>query len=54
MNGCWRCRECGYLYDPSEGDPDSRVPADTPFEQLPDFWSCPVCSETRNGFEPMA
>ena len=53
MKECWRCRECGYLYDPAEGDPDSRVSPGTIFEELPPAWCCPVCSEMRSAFEPM-
>lgn len=53
MNDCWRCRECGYLYDPAEGDPDCRIPPGTLFEELPHLWCCPVCNEPRSNFDPM-
>jgi rubredoxin len=53
VNGCWQCRECGYLYDPADGDPESRIRPATAFEQLPGNWCCPVCSERKSGFDPM-
>jgi rubredoxin len=42
----YRC-PCGYIYDPDIGDPQSRVPAGTPFDRLPPDWICPRC-----GYEP--
>ena len=39
----WRCTICGHIYDPAEGDPDTGVPAGTPFESLPESWVCPDC-----------
>jgi len=46
------CEVCGYVYDPAEGDPDHGVPAGTPFEKLPDDWTCPVCGATKDQFAP--
>ncbi len=47
----YRCTVCGYIYDPEKGDPDSEIPAGTPFEELPDDWICPVCGVTKDQFE---
>ncbi|UCE70779.1 MAG: rubredoxin [Nitrospiraceae bacterium] len=47
----WKCTVCGYVYDPAEGDPDSGVEPNTPFEKLPDDWVCPVCGATKDAFE---
>ncbi len=47
----WRCKICGYLYDPERGDPDSNVPPNTAFEKLPDSWACPVCGAPKDMFE---
>jgi len=47
------CKVCGYIYDPSVGDPDSNIPPNTPFENLPDNWVCPVCGVGKSDFEPM-
>ena len=46
------CQVCGYVYDPAAGDPDSGVPAGTPFEQIPEDWVCPVCGASKDQFEP--
>ena len=46
------CNVCGYVYDPATGDPDAGVDANTPFDQLPDSWVCPVCGVGKDEFEP--
>ncbi len=48
----WKCTVCGYVYDPVVGDPDGGVPGNTPFEELPDEWVCPVCGAPKDQFEP--
>jgi len=48
----YKCNVCGYVYDPSQGDPMSGVPAGTPFEKLPADWVCPVCGATKDEFSP--
>jgi rubredoxin len=45
------CTVCGYVYDPEEGDPDNGVAAGTPFKDIPDDWTCPVCGATKDQFE---
>jgi flavin reductase (DIM6/NTAB) family NADH-FMN oxidoreductase RutF/rubredoxin len=47
----YQCSVCGYIYDPSIGDPDSRIPEGTPFEDLPDNWTCPICGVSKDKFE---
>jgi len=47
----WECQVCGYIYDPAEGDPEHNVPPGTPFERLPDDWTCPVCGAEKDQFE---
>jgi rubredoxin len=53
MNGKdkYRCRVCGYVYDPAKGDPVSKVKPCTPFNALPDGWVCPVCGVGKDKFE---
>ena len=51
---CYVCNVCGYVYDPAVGDPEHGIPAGTPFEQIPDDWSCPLCGVTKADFSPMA
>ena len=48
----WACLGCDYIYDPALGDPDSGVAPGTPFEDIPDEWSCPECGLTKDMFEP--
>jgi flavin reductase (DIM6/NTAB) family NADH-FMN oxidoreductase RutF/rubredoxin len=45
------CRVCGYVYDPSKGDPDSGIEPGTKFEDLPDDWVCPVCGAGKDQFD---
>jgi rubredoxin len=46
------CGICGYVYDPAKGDNDGGIPPGTPFEELPDDWSCPVCGAAKSEFAP--
>ncbi|MCD6567506.1 MAG: rubredoxin [Dehalococcoidia bacterium] len=47
----YRCTVCGYIYDPTEGDPDGGIAPGTPFEDIPDDWVCPVCGVSKDMFE---
>ena len=49
----WMCKECGYVYDPAEGDPDSYIPPGTAFEKVSDEWLCPVCYAEKITFEAL-
>ena len=42
---------CGYVYDPAVGDPDNRIAPGTPWDQVPESWTCPVCGMGRDVFE---
>lgn len=44
---------CGYIYDPAKGDPDSGIAPGTPFESLPDSWTCQQCGASKGDFEKM-
>jgi flavin reductase (DIM6/NTAB) family NADH-FMN oxidoreductase RutF/rubredoxin len=50
----YQCTVCGYVYDPELGDPDSGIKSGTPFEKLPDDWTCPVCGASKDQFEKAA
>jgi rubredoxin len=50
----WICEPCGFIYDPDHGDPDGGIPPGTPFEDVPDDWSCPVCGAQKGEFAPLA
>jgi len=47
----YECTVCGYVYDPELGDPDSSIKPGTPFDELPDTWTCPVCGAAKSEFE---
>ena len=49
--GKWRCTVCNYIYDPAAGDPDGGVAPGTPFEEIPEDWTCPLCGVTKDMFE---
>lgn len=46
----YECTICGYIYDPSEGDPASGVAPGTAFEALPGGWVCPICGAAKSAF----
>ena len=49
----YRCKWCGHIYDPAEGNAFSGIPPGTPFEQLPETWRCPDCRAPEADFEPI-
>ncbi len=49
----YKCSVCGYIYDPELGDPEGGIKPGTPFEQLPDAWTCPVCGASKSDFQKM-
>ncbi|MGB9700094.1 MAG: rubredoxin [Thermodesulfobacteriota bacterium] len=48
----YSCNICGYIYDPAAGDPEHGVAPGTPFEKLPENWTCPVCGASKSDFSP--
>jgi len=49
----YRCKPCGWIYDPAVGDPENGIAAGTPFEDIPDDWACPLCGADKSDFEPV-
>ncbi|MDI6600592.1 MAG: rubredoxin [Thermoanaerobacteraceae bacterium] len=49
----WQCTVCGYIYDPSVGDPSQGIAPGTAFEDLPNSWVCPECGATKDMFEKL-
>ena len=47
----WKCNVCGWVYDPEIGDEVGGIAPGTPFESLPDTWTCPVCGAPKDTFE---
>jgi len=50
----YKCQVCGYIYDPAKGDPEGKIPPGTPFEKLPEDWTCPVCGAAKSEFEKLS
>lgn len=40
----------GYVYNPAKGDPKRGIKRGTPFEKLPEDWSCPYCESSKAHF----
>ena len=49
----YQCQMCGYIYDPEKGDPSRNIPPGTPFEELPEDWTCPSCGAPKAAFKPL-
>ena len=47
----YECSVCHWVYDPQVGDPDNGVVAGTPFEQIPEDWTCPLCGVSKEDFD---
>ncbi|MFC1945312.1 rubredoxin [Chloroflexota bacterium] len=47
----FRCKGCGYVYEPENGDPVGGIVPKTPFEKLPEHWVCPICGAAKSQFE---
>lgn len=50
--GKWICKVCSMIYDPAVGDPESGLAPGTPFEAIPDSWTCPICGTRKANFIP--
>lgn len=46
----YMCEVCGYIYDPSIGDTDNGIEPGTKFNDLPDYWVCPLCAFNKDNF----
>ena len=49
----YECSVCHWVYDPQVGDPDNGVAVGTPFEQIPEDWTCPLCGVSKEDFDPV-
>jgi rubredoxin-NAD+ reductase len=50
----YRCKWCGYVYDPAKGEAARGTAPGTRFEDLPDDWCCPDCRAPLADFERIA
>ena len=45
----FECRNCGYIYDPAEGNKKLKIPQNTPFLAIDgNTFACPVCRAGKN------
>jgi rubredoxin len=47
------CANCGYTYDPDQGDPMNDIAVGVEFAALPDNWVCPLCYADKDAFDPL-
>ena len=50
--GLYICALCDYVYDPAVGDRVGGIAPGTRFEDLPEYWVCPVCGADKREFSP--
>ena len=50
-NDKYECIECKYIYNPKYGNEKAGIKPGTKFDELPKDWVCPVCGESKEGFE---
>ena len=48
----YECDVCGYIYDETEGDPDSGIAPGTKWDDLPGDFLCPLCGVGKEEFSP--
>jgi rubredoxin len=47
----YKCKLCGYIYDPKVGEIRSKIEAGTEFEDLLESWKCPSCGAAKRQFK---
>ncbi len=52
-SGRYICVNCGYVYDPAQGDPLNAIAPGTSFDDLPAEWVCPMCYAPCSQFDPL-
>jgi rubredoxin len=48
------CVNCGYIYDPQQGDPMNNIAPGTAFSALPKEWVCPICYAGQDMFDALS
>ena len=46
----WMCLICGWVYYEELGLPEEDIPPGTPWEDIPDDWTCPDCGVSKADF----
>lgn len=47
----WMCLICGWIYEEEHGCPEEGLPPGTPWEDVPEDWSCPDCGAIKEDFQ---
>jgi rubredoxin len=47
----WQCQLCAFEYDEAKGLPEEGIAPGTRWEDVPESWSCPDCSASKNDFQ---
>lgn len=47
----YECTVCGFVYDEAIGDPDNGIAPGTKWEDLPEDYTCPLCSVGKEDFQ---
>lgn len=42
------CKICATIYDPEKGDAEDGILPGTPFENVSEDWTCPVCGSPKS------
>lgn len=50
----YKCKVCGYIYYPENGEDRNNTYPGTQFEELPKEWYCPHCGAGKNHFMAIA
>jgi rubredoxin len=50
INTKYRCNICNYIFDPDEGDRSNGINPGTSFDDVPDYWTCPICGAPKSEF----
>ncbi len=49
----YKCKVCGYIYNPEVGEPRNGTEPGTSFESLSEGWYCPHCGAGLNRFRAL-
>lgn len=49
----YQCMNCMTVYDKMYGDPEAGIRPGTPFDELPDEYLCPLCTNEKKNFVPV-
>lgn len=47
----WRCLICDFVYEEAKGIPEEGIAPGTPWEDVPESWTCPDCGASKADFQ---